>query len=89
MKLIKSALMTLAVSLISLSVFAGPVNINKANAEALADNIVGVGEKLAVRIVTYRKENGPFKTVDELSGVKGVGPKLIEKNRKDLLLSDS
>ena len=84
MKIIKAILLALVLSITPLFVFAEPVNINKANATVMAKNIKGVGPKLAGKIIAYRKQHGPFKTVDELKKVKGVGDKLIEKNRKQL-----
>lgn len=61
-----------------------PVNINTADAQALAEAINGVGLKRAQAIVEYRKENGPFSTVDELMQVQGVGEKTLEKSRERL-----
>ncbi len=46
----------------------------------------GVGEKKAQAIVEYRQKNGGFKTVDELMNIKGIGPKLLEKNKSKLML---
>jgi len=64
------------------------VNINTADAQTLSDNIVGVGLKRAQAIVNFRKEHGPFKSVDELTQVKGIGLKLVEQNRANLRVSD-
>lgn len=67
------------------AVFAAePVNINTAGAEALAEAINGVGLKRAEAIVEYRNQNGPFKSVDELVQVQGVGEKSLEKSRERL-----
>lgn len=56
-------------------------NVNTADAETLAVELVGVGEKTAQAIVEERKANGPFKNAEDLDlRVKGVGPKTIEKN---------
>ena len=66
---------------------AAPVNINTADATTLAANIKGVGVKKAAAIIQYRKAHGPFKRVDDIVKVKGIGPKLLEKNRADLLIS--
>ena len=68
---------------------AAPVNINTADAATLAENISGIGPKKAQAIVTYRKTNGPFKSVQELTNVKGIGQKTLEKNLKDLLVSSA
>jgi competence protein ComEA len=61
--------------------WAGPVNINTADAETLARELKGVGLKRAQAIIEYRQKHGPFKTVDELALVKGIGPAAIAKNR--------
>jgi competence protein ComEA len=62
----------------------GPVDINTADAKTLAAEMKGVGEKTAQAIVAYRTANGPFKSVDELRKVKGIGDKLLEQNRANL-----
>lgn len=69
--------------------FAAPVNVNKADAKALADNINGIGPKKAQAIVTYRETKGAFKSVNDLAKVKGIGAKIIEKNKADLRISDA
>ena len=80
-------LIVLILSWVAFSVQAGPININTANIESLAKNIKGVGVKKAQAIVQYRKTHGPFKRIDDLVKVKGIGPKLLEKNRADLRIS--
>jgi len=50
------------------------ININTASAGEL-DGLPGVGAKTAARIVEYRQKNGPFKKVEELMNVRGVGEK--------------
>lgn len=89
MQIFKPILMTAALALASTLAFAGPVDINHANAEALAANIKGVGPKLAASIVAYREANGPFTTVEDLEKVKGVGPSTVENNRDALSVSAS
>jgi len=66
---------------------AAPVNINTADAATLAENISGIGPKKAQAIVTYRKTNGPFKTAQDLTNVKGIGQKTVEKNINDIRVS--
>ena len=61
----------------------GKINLNKATVEELSQ-LKGIGMKYAERIVQYRDENGPFKNVEDLLNVQGIGPKLLEKN-KDLI----
>ena len=80
-------LIILILSWFAFGIQAGPININTANIESLAKNIKGVGVKKAQAIVQYRKTHGPFKRVDDLVKVKGIGPKLLEKNRADLRIS--
>ncbi len=62
-------------------VLAGTVDINSASAEVLAAELHGIGEKKATEIVKYREENGAFKSVEELTKVKGIGDTILEKNR--------
>jgi len=50
------------------------VNINTASAAEL-DALPGIGAKTAARIVEYRQKNGPFKKIEELMNVRGVGEK--------------
>ena len=59
----------------------GKVNINTASVEALTQ-LQKVGPKTAERIVAYRNDNGPFKAVDDLKNVKGVGNKILELNKE-------
>jgi competence protein ComEA len=61
---------------------AGPVNINTADAATMARELNGVGLKRAQAIVEYRQKNGPFKSVDELALVKGIGAAAVAKNRE-------
>ena len=53
------------------------ININLASNEQL-QALSGIGEVMAGRIVTYRNENGPFRSSDDLMKVNGIGPKKIE-----------
>lgn len=56
------------------------ININKASAAEIAEALHGIGESKAEAIVAYREQNGPFKSLEELGNVKGVGEKTLEKN---------
>jgi len=47
-------------------------NINTAGAQELSV-LPGIGDELAVRIVKYREENGPFGTIEEIMDVPGIG----------------
>jgi len=68
---------------------AGPVNVNTADAETISAELQGVGITKAIAIVEYRKANGPFKTVDDLVQVKGIGERTVEINRKNILVDAS
>lgn len=54
------------------------VNLNTASAQLL-EELPGVGPKMAERILKYRKGIGKFQTIEEIRGVKGVGPKVFAK----------
>ena len=54
------------------------VNLNTASATDL-EGLPGIGAKTAARIVEYRQKNGPFKKVEELMNVRGVGEKSFLK----------
>lgn len=58
----------------------GRVNINTADAAAL-ETLAGVGPALAARIIAWREQNGPFRSVDELTAVSGIGPKTLDGMR--------
>jgi competence protein ComEA len=88
MKAHHSFLLTLFCVLFPFSVFAAPVNINNADAAAIDAAMKGVGAKSAAAIVAYRTKNGPFKRVDDLTNVKGIGPKIVEKNRANLTIGE-
>jgi competence protein ComEA len=62
------------------------VNINQASADDLA-KLPRVGMKLAVRIVTHRTQNGPFKRTEDLMAVKGVGEKMFASLKPYLSVS--
>ncbi len=65
---------------------AEPVNINQAEAEVIAQSLSGIGVKKAQAIVQWRETHGPFKSADQLSEIKGIGPKTVEANRQDIQL---
>lgn len=61
------------------------VKINSATAAELS-SLNGIGEAKATAIVEYRKAHGNFSSVEELTNVKGIGEKLVDKNRSQLSL---
>lgn len=54
-----------------------PVNINTADADTLTA-LPGIGRVLAERIVAYRRQNGPFRVIEEITKVEGIGEKKAE-----------
>lgn len=56
------------------------VNVNTASLKEL-ESLPGIGAVLAQRIIEYREQHGPFKTLEDLLKVKGIGPKKLEKLR--------
>jgi competence protein ComEA len=62
------------------------VNINTADAATLAASLKGIGTSRAEEIVRYREAYGPFKSVDELTDVKGIGKSTLEGNRAIITL---
>jgi len=59
------------------------ININTADAQELT-KLKGIGEKKAEAIIAWRKENGNFKTVDQLLEVKGIGEATLAQNRENI-----
>jgi competence protein ComEA len=59
------------------------IHLNQATAEQL-QLLPGVGPALSVRIVSYREEHGPFRSVDQLVAVKGIGEAKLAKLKDQL-----
>jgi len=64
------------------------VDLNSAGVEELI-SLPGVGESIAKRIVEFRKEHGPFRRVEDLMKVKGIGEKSLEKIRPHVSVGKS
>ena len=60
-----------------------PINLNTASASEL-QQVPGIGPSTAAKILKMRKSYGPFKSVDDLRAIKGIGPKRMDKMRKYL-----
>ncbi len=56
------------------------ININKASVEKLVE-LPRVGQAVAKRIVLFREKNGPFKTLEDLKSVRGIGDKVFDQIR--------
>jgi competence protein ComEA len=86
-------MMIMFVALAMIIVFCGPIraadsgkiNLNKATVEELSQ-LKGIGMKYAERIVQYRDKNGPFKNVEDLLNVQGIGSKTLEKNKDRIIV---
>jgi len=81
--------LVLSLALAGAAVAATPVervNINTADAATLDRVLLNIGPSKAQAIVDYRKAHGPFRSIDQLALVKGVGLKTIEKNRDRIAL---
>lgn len=76
-------------ALLATSAMAGGerVNINTADAATLDRVLNGIGPAKAEAIVLYRKANGPFRSIDQLASVKGIGLSTIEKNRDRIVIA--
>lgn len=64
----------------------GPLDLNTADAQEL-DELPGIGDVLAQRILTYREEHGKLKSVEELLEVSGIGEKTLEGLRKHVTVN--
>lgn len=69
--------------------WAGPVDINTADAATIARELKGIGAARAQAIVAYRSQHGPFKSADELTLVKGVSQKVVDQNRANIRVDAS
>lgn len=63
----------------------GKININTADASEL-QKLTGIGPGKAKSIIDYRNKNGPFKSVDDLLNVSGIGEKTLEKIRDEIVV---
>jgi competence protein ComEA len=61
------------------------VNINDATLEELV-TLDGIGDKVATKIIAFRKENGPFQKPEDLMMVKGIGQKMFDKNKDRIVV---
>ena len=88
MTLIKKLFLILLLALPCYLSAADKININTASKEVLMSEIKGVGEKRAEAIIAYREQNGPFKSVDELAKVTGVGQSILDANKDSLSVGE-
>jgi len=67
--------------------FAGAVNINTADAATISAELNGIGLSKARAIVEYRKKHGPFRSAGDLSLVKGIGERTVDRNKADIVVT--
>jgi len=77
----------LVAALLPVAAWAGPVNVNTADAPTLAKELDGIGPAKAEAIVEYRQKNGPFRAAEDLLKVQGIGERVLEQNRANLRFS--
>ena len=61
----------------------GKVNLNEADIEAL-QTLDGIGEVKAKAIIDYRDKNGPFKQIEDIKNVSGIGDSVYEKIKENI-----
>ena len=61
------------------------VNLNTAN-EMELQTLTGIGPSKATAIIQYRTENGPFKSIEELKNISGIGEKTFDKLKEEITI---
>ncbi len=69
--------------------YAGPIDVNTATAEQLSESLQGVGPQKAAAIIAYREQHGPYRSVQDLTKVKGIGDSLLDKNKGLISLGET
>lgn len=64
------------------------ININTASAHSLALNLPGIGPAKAKAIVEYREQHGPFKTIEAITEVRGIGQGIFTRIKKLISVDD-
>jgi competence protein ComEA len=82
----RALVQTLIACLMPAITWAGPVNVNTADASALAKELDGIGPAKAQAIVDYRQKNGPFHSPEDLLKVDGIGQRVLDQNRGNIRL---
>ena len=88
MSILSNILLSILLLVPVFSFAADAIDINTADKAALMTVIKGVGEKRAEAIIAYREKNGPFKSIDELAEVSGIGQSIVDANRYVLKTSE-
>lgn len=82
----KNLLLAMFAWLLSVSAALAAVNVNTATKEQL-DSLKGIGPAKAQAIIDYRTKNGPFKSIDDLEKVPGIGPATLKEIRGEVSLT--
>jgi competence protein ComEA len=82
----KKLLLSLFVALAFSGITYAAVDLNTASKTQL-ESVKGIGPSKADAIIAYRKQNGPFKKVDDLKAIKGFGDKSVDKIRSEVSVS--
>ena len=61
------------------------LDLNKASAEELVQ-LKGIGQSYAERIIKYRENNGPFVQVEDIMKIKGIGSKIFESIKHQIVI---
>jgi len=80
----RTLVQALVAALLPVGAWAGPVNVNAADAATIARELDGIGPAKAQAIVEYRQKNGPFRAAEDLLKVQGIGERVLEQNRANL-----
>lgn len=87
--LLQLSLSVVLTSLVAMSSWAGPVDLNSADAATIARELNGIGVARAQAIVEYREQYGAFASADELLNVAGIGPHILKVNKVNIILSQA
>jgi competence protein ComEA len=82
----RKLLLWLVMMMLSVGTALAAINVNTANQKEL-ESIKGIGPAKAKAIMDYRSKNGPFKSIEDLDKVKGVGKKTLAEIRPQVTLS--
>jgi len=83
---VKKLLFVILAWVLSAAAALAAVNVNTATKEQL-DALKGIGPTKAQAIIDYRTKNGPFKSIDDLEKVPGIGPATLKEIRNDVTLT--
>lgn len=82
----RNVLLAMFAWLLSVATALAAVNVNTATKEQL-DSLKGIGPTKAQAIIDYRTKNGPFKSIDDLEKVPGIGPATLKEIRGEVSLT--